>query len=173
MQVTSLRWQNWSAFAIGAAVFLCLVVACGGSHADQATSRSVPEARTVAATPVFDVPALIGMDIDQVRKRLGPPAEDSADIARGDEMGIGVNDFGRGADTLLVMYDPHTRRVTEFFIDTNDPSGTTTTYRDLLPVIHATDTASAYAIVPVRLMQDPTRYTGIRIVPTNAHSSHE
>jgi len=63
----------------------------------------------------FDVPALIGKNIDQVRKVLGKSEDTSPDPSRASVKGY-TNWYHKNGQALLIDFDPHTRKITRFYI---------------------------------------------------------
>lgn len=117
---------------------------------------------------VFDVPALIGKDIDQIRKVLGKPSDkeiEPSKLQKKNNFNTWDNSFEKDGKTLLVTYNPKNRKVTDFFINSDDPSGASENYADLLIICNVTRNYAKYSIEPVHENIDPSRYTGIKIVP--------
>lgn len=127
-----------------------------------------PVAR-VKVPSVFDVPALMGENIDGVRKVLGKPSDDSQYLEpTGEQMSMGLdtwdNNWSKGGYNLLVTFNPQTGLVTDFFI----AAETNAEQRDwnrLLPIGNLTKADSSYYIERVRSLKDRSRSTGIKIVP--------
>ena len=65
---------------------------------------------------------------------------------------------------MLITYNPKTRKVIDFFIATNDPSGKTKKYNDLLQVTNVEENSSIVIVEPVKTIQDPNFFTGIKIM---------
>ena len=74
------------------------------------------------------------------------------------------NEFEKGAYSLLVTFNPKTRKVIDYFIGTGDSTGSTKNYSDLLALCKVTNANPNYYISPVNSLKDNTRYTGIRII---------
>ncbi len=138
------------------------LAACSGAH-EQAQVVATA-ARASAATT--NVPALLGLSIDELRQRLGaahlPPA--TLTDPNGPMMGQreqamqdSVVTFQTGGLTLAVSYDPGTRQV-----------------HDLLVLGHHEDTlmakaalrssASNYLVMPVFKVNEPNSLLGLRVV---------
>ncbi len=63
----------------------------------------------------FDIPSLIGKNIDQVRKVLGRSEDTSPDPSRPSVKGY-TNHYHKNGQHLLIHFDPHTRKITRFYI---------------------------------------------------------
>ena len=74
------------------------------------------------------------------------------------------NSFEKDGHSLLVTFNPQNRQVTDFFIETTDPSGSTSDYSDLLQLYNVTNDNTKYSVEPVPTLKDNTKYTGIKIV---------
>jgi hypothetical protein len=141
------------------------LAACSGAHESAQVATSVARVGTTATT---NVPALVGMSIDDLHRRLGlahtPPAsltDPSGPLAGQDEhaMQDSIVSFQTGGLTLVASYDIHTRQV-----------------RDLLLLGHHEDSlmaraalrsnASSYLVLPVFRVDKPSSLLGLRIVAT-------
>ena len=63
--------------------------------------------------PFFDIPALIGKDIDEVIKALGNPKEEYPGNLKDD---IGYLSYKKGGWNLSITYKPSSGKVVEFLI---------------------------------------------------------
>ncbi len=142
-------------------LFLALArsLSCDSS---QPGSESKPPPATERQS-LFDVPALVGKNIDDVRRSLGNPSDKmreppDASYSEWD------NRFHKQGYTLLVTFNPKTREVVDFFLPTREPSGKTPDYRDLLTVTNSRVTAQNYYVTPVPIREYPGEYSGIKIV---------
>ncbi|MEX8547481.1 MAG: hypothetical protein V5804_07755 [Mucilaginibacter sp.] len=68
----------------------------------------------------FDVPSLIGKNIDQVRKVLGKSDDTSPDPSRHSVDGY-TNHYHKNGQHLLIDFDPHTRRIHRLSIHSDVP----------------------------------------------------
>lgn len=117
---------------------------------------------------VFDVPALIGKNIDEIRKVLGKPSDkemDPSKLQKKNKFDTWDNSFNKDGKTLLITYNPQNRKVTDFFIESTDRSGASENYADLLSICNVTRDNAKYLIEPVPVINDNTKYTGIKIIP--------
>ena len=141
-----------------------LLTSCGSSNSTEPNSTSIP--KTTIKT-VFDVSSLMGKNINEVRKVLGNPSDKEIEPTKLQmkmKFDSWNNSFEKDGQTLLVTFNPQNRQVTDFFIGTTDPSGTTSDYSDLLQICNVTDDNSQYSIEPVPTLKDNTKYTGIKIM---------
>jgi hypothetical protein len=138
--------SNWNvAIKLGAtafAVFLGLFIlgtAVGTPPEHQKTEQAAQntsaqtqeqpkqEVKLQAPQYTFDVPALVGKNIDQLRQVLGQPT-DSSPEPTAEQMqytSLWDNTFKKDGKELLATYDARTREVEDLFISTDDPSGQT------------------------------------------------
>ena len=141
-----------------------MFVSCGSSN-----SQEPQETETIQTEiqPIYDVPSLIGKNIDEIRTILGKPSDNEIEPSKL-QMKMGFdsweNSFEKDGRTLLVTFNPQNREVVDFFIETNDPSGSTSDYSNLLQICNLTNGESNYSIEPVPTIKDNSQYTGIRIV---------
>lgn len=136
---------------------LGLLAACGAPDKPATTA-------TVPLKPIFDVPALLGKDIDQVKQVLGKPEQDDEPDAVQMKMGIieWEKSFKRDTAALLVTYDAKTRKVTDFFISTNH--GKTADTAPLLQLANLKEGAAGFSIEPVPMLANPALFTGVKAV---------
>lgn len=146
-------------------ISLCLLtfavgMSCDSSSNSDTVNRVEPASSNVLS--VFDVPSLIGKNIDEVRRVLGHPADKTPE-PRSSQFDEWDNVFHKRGYTVLVMFNPKTREVIDFFIPTNDPSEKTSDYTNLLKVSNVSMTNRNYLVTPVQVLGYPGEYTGITI----------
>ena len=145
-------------------VVVVTLTSCGSSTSSN--EQKVKSSKT-NVNFVFDVPSLIGKDIDEVKKILGKPTDKNPEPTK-QQMKMNFdtwdNSFEKDGHTLLVTFNPQNREVTDFFIDTSDPSGATTDYSDLLALCNVTNDNPKYSIEPVPALNDNSKFTGIKII---------
>ena len=143
---------------------------CNSSNSNEpkiVKNTSVPETKAI-----FDVPSLVGKDIDEIRKKLGTPIDkeiDPSTIQKKMKVDFWDNTFNKNSQSLQVTFSPLNRKVTDFFIGTKDPSGLTSDYSDLLSVGNLKKESSNYIVVPVSTIKDKTKFTGIKIIVKNVN----
>lgn len=144
---------------------LIILSSCNSSSSTEQTTAKTSITKTDIKT-VFDVPSLIGKNIDEVRKILGKPTDKEIDPSKAQlkmDLDSWDNNFEKDGYSLLVTYNPQNRKVIDFFISTKDPSGITSDYSDLLKVCNITNDNTKYTVEPVPTIKDDTKYTGIKI----------
>jgi len=114
---------------------------------------------------LFDIPTLDGKNIDEIVKVWGIPSSNSEPTKL--QLKNGNNEwdktFKKDGYELLITYNPKTRDVIDFFIGTKDSSGKTNDYTDLLQVTNVTENSKTIIIEPIKTIQDPDFFTGIKI----------
>jgi hypothetical protein len=142
-------------------VLLVLLVAGAGCAAtDGVVGQS-------AGKPVFDVPALLGKNIDEVRADLlGAAITPDADLTP-KQLQSGqtewIKSFRRDSTTLVVSYNAQTRRVHDFFLKT--AHGRTSDYQALLRLANVTEADRRLRVEPMKTVANPRQYVGIRLAP--------
>ena len=109
---------------------------------------------------VFNVPALIGKNIDEIRNTLGPPPKDTIES----QSSIGTDLYYNEDQMLLVTFKKRSRKVVDFFCGTPNPTGLTDDYSDIMKICNVSKNNPNYIIIPVIASNDNTKYTGIRIM---------
>ena len=117
----------------------------------------------------FDVPSLVGKNIDQVRTILGSPANGKS-IKQPLEptkqlVSLGTTEwdnlFKKDGEELLVTYDVASRRVMDFFLSDDSPD------RDrLVRVGNLNPNSTNYRIEYVQNLADPSQITGVKVIPS-------
>jgi hypothetical protein len=148
-------------------VVLSLVtVACdgGANSAEPEHRRDAPVAHTSSIPSeqvLFDIPALIGRSIDQVRDALGTPQDRTPEPTQL-QLDIGIHEwsnvFTSNGQDLLVTFDAPTRRVVDFFLAGTDRAA-------LMRKGNLDQQSSAYRVEPVRALRDPSKITGVKVTP--------
>ncbi len=175
-----LIWYSWatSKWPIAVKVIVTVVMsiillsAIGGGSSKQPAQpqASTPNAsESVKVNFIFDVPSLIGKNIDQVRQVLGQPIDGKQIEPTAQQLEKGVtewnNTWERGNVSLVITYNPTTRVITDYFVDTDDQSGVTKNKKRLLEEGNLSDNASNYRLEYVKAIKDPNSFTGVKIIP--------
>lgn len=64
----------------------------------------------------FDIPALIGKNIDEVRKVLGKPLENPPDPPLNSKKDYFYNIYVKNGQSLLILFNPNDRKIEDFHI---------------------------------------------------------
>ncbi len=115
----------------------------------------------------FDVPSLVGKDLDGVIAILGEPrGQDPTSL----QIQQGVIDwdktFIKDGKELLVTYTISNRKIIDFFISTDDPSGGTSDSEALLLLGNLKQTDSRYRVEFVKAIGSPGSFTGVKVIPS-------
>ncbi len=121
--------------------------------------RAKAEARAKAKA-AFDVPALIGKKIEQVRATLGPLEDAGLD---GEDNGKMSWSNKRGG--ILVYYDISTRKTTEFFV--NEQYGDPLPKDKLLEMGNLQENDPRYTIEFAMSPGDSTKWIGVVVKPND------
>lgn len=107
---------------------------------------------------VFDVPSLVGKNVDEIIALLGQPKEGSLPTEEqtklSDEWSI---EFGKDGQTLLVEYNLKTKTVKDLFISGDDKA-------ELLKIGNLKENDSKYSLEFVKQQNDQTKITGVVII---------
>ncbi len=176
-------------WAIGGIVLGCLFflgIFVGGFNSGREKAKvtitptpqiTTPTPATPTATPTptpastFDIPALIGKDIDGVRKVLGNPIDKAQGIEEPskEQIELGItewdNTFEKGEESLAVTFNYKTRKIKDFFIPTNDTSSSNQNKLRLLRVGNLKENDPRYILNFVKAVKDASKITGVIITP--------
>jgi hypothetical protein len=139
------------------------LAACSGAHESAQLSASVARA---GAAPATNVPALVGLSIDELQRRLGAAQAASASLtdpsgpvaAQSEQaMQDSVVAFHTGGLTLLASYDARTRHVRDLLLLGQHEDS-------LMAKATLRSNASNYLVLPVFRVNKPNSLLGLRIV---------
>ena len=144
---------------------LALLLSCAS------TDRPVVETPAVTTVPAvqraFDVPALLGMNADQIARPLISQSIRPDHDRTPRESSTGVTEalytYWRDTTALEVSYDPATLHVNSSFIKTK--SGLTSDYTTLLKLANVSKYDKRMSIEPIASVSNPQLYTGVKLVP--------
>jgi hypothetical protein len=163
-------YKKW--WAITLVIFFGIIVIAGlGDNSNDLNStltQQTAPAQREEMVAVFDVEALYGKNIDEIRAVLGEPADGEYTNPTAQQLELGTkewsNSFKKDKYELLVTYDVASKKVIDFFVGTNDPSGATKDTKKLEKILNV-DNSTNFTIEPVKALKDPSVYTGIKVVP--------
>jgi hypothetical protein len=137
------------------------------TSAKKTSTKAAEKANVVNYT--FDVPSLVGKNIDEIRTVLGKPKDGELTEPNQAQLDLGVdewdNTFEKNGKELLVTYKVKSRKVVDFFISTDDSSGKTKDETHLLEMGNLKENDSRYTIKFVEAINKPGEYTGVTATP--------
>ncbi|MET4108518.1 hypothetical protein ABIB60_003892 [Hymenobacter sp. UYP22] len=143
-------------------LLLCLTI---GLLTSSCGSKSDSVKQAAETAPVFNVPDLLGLDIDRVESKLGRPKWDSVAAHDASES---VRLFRRDTLLLRVGYSARTRRVYSYLIQSAHAQ--THDYRPLLRLANLTGNEPVLVVVPVPSKNNSAEYTGVKVFVKDAGS---
>jgi hypothetical protein len=162
------RWWFW---VIAVVAFFIFIGNLGSKLPDQPATqanqpaKSVSETKPTQPTYVFDIPSLLGKNIEELRQTLGEPVDKQKDLTP-QQLSLGGavwwNEWDKDGYHLTAEFDANTRKVKNLFIDFKE--GQDRKNPDLLlPVGNLNKKSTSYKIDPVKEIKNPGYYTGITI----------
>ncbi|MBY0538285.1 hypothetical protein K2P47_02715 [Patescibacteria group bacterium] len=139
-----------------------------GTTADPVIDTSRVEETTITeAQYIYDVPSLIGKNIDEVEVLIGEAERTYEPTELQEETGFISSEktFVKNGEDLMISYNKDTREVIELFISSNDSSGANSDTDRLLQVGNLSQNESKYSVEFIPAMIDPSVYTGVLIKP--------
>ena len=117
-----------------------------------------------AAPPVFDVPSLMGKDIDQVKSALGAPVSDR-EVLKNNGDDTNSKNWRKDNTALLVAFHKNTRHIENFFVSCDTLSGMCDDEEHLLQMggLQRNDSRYHVEFMPTGLVTG--RYTGVMATP--------
>ena len=144
---------------------LALLLGCASTDRLANETPSVTPPLTV--NRAFDVPALLGMNANQIAKPLTGqtirPDHDRTprDLPTGATEAIYT--YWHDTTALVVSYNPATLKVSNFFLKTKH--GLISDYITLLKLANVSQYDKRMSIEPMASVDNPRLYTGVKLVP--------
>lgn len=139
----------------------------GCASTDQPAAEMPVSTQALDLKRAFDVPALLGLNADQIAQPLVSQSIRPDHDKTPRELPSGATEanytYWRDTTALMVSYDPATLHVNSFFIKTKH--GLTSDYTSLLKVANVSQHDKRLTIEPVTSVNSPQLYTGVRLVP--------
>ena len=150
------------------ACLLFLAFLCGCAASDQPTSEPQALSQALKLERAFDVPALLGMNANQIVQPLTSPSIRSNQDRTPREMPTGGGaeasyTYWHDTTALVVRYNPASLRVNSYFIKTR--SGLARDYKRLLQLANVSEHDRRLTIEPIASVSHPQLYTGVKLVP--------
>ncbi len=117
---------------------------------------------------VFDVPSLMGKNLEELKSTLGTPAEETNPPALQIQNGTTGEEYiswEKDGAGLMVFYEYKTKKINDYFVTVGD--GATRDKGLLLGVSDLKEGADAYGVEFVQVINPPTPglYTGVKVTP--------
>jgi hypothetical protein len=158
-------WQRWW-FWLGIVILVFAIIGLSSQPPEQTNRTQTTSQKSTQY--VFDVPKLIGKNVDQIAEELGQYKVKTSEPNE-QQIQTGVKEweieFEKDGQELLVTYDINTKKVIDFFIGADDPSGATKDKAHLLEVGNVNENGEGYRVEFVKALKDPSVFTGIKIIP--------
>ncbi|MBI3341577.1 hypothetical protein HY024_00480 [Candidatus Curtissbacteria bacterium] len=175
------NWDNKIKWGVTGLLSLLLIANrfSEGSKPQAAATTSVAQSQTISPSPTpsptpsaiafeFDIPSLIGKNLDGVIAVLGKPDKNAQPTPTQIQLG-GVKDwdeqFTVNGHSLLVNYTIADRSIINFFLETDDPSGKTTDTKRLLALGNLKEKDPKYKVEFVKTFGDSNSFTGVKVTP--------
>ncbi len=132
------------------------------------STTSVPS--NPVSAPIYDIPSLIGLDLNGVQRVLGssPPKGLTEEIKHNMIYSQHYDwdcEWDKGGFTLDVNYDTRTNQVIDFFLTEDTGSGLTNGTSRLISAGNLANTSSHYKLEFVAATGHPDEYTGVVVKP--------
>jgi hypothetical protein len=168
--------SNWSknvkiGVTIASALLVIIGIASNSNKQTQTKTANQPltqQTPKIAETPrtntpkfVFDVPSLVGKNIDEVRVVLGTPQDGSLTEPNKQQLELGVdewdNTFKKDNQELLITFNPTSRVIIDFFLSGDNKD-------KLLEVGNLKTNSSNYKIEVINALRGGG-ITGVKVIP--------
>ncbi|MBF9238026.1 hypothetical protein I2I05_11535 [Hymenobacter sp. BT683] len=144
---------------------LALLLGCAAT--DQPTTEVPVATSALKIERVFDVPALVGMNADQIAKPLSGlsirPDHDRTPRELPSGGTEALYTYWHDTTALVVSYNPATLRINSYFIKTKH--ALTPDYTTLLKLANVSQYDKRWSIEPMASVNNPQLYTGVKLVP--------
>jgi hypothetical protein len=153
------------ALVVIAISILASMISASFSNVPSRAESASPVPMVVAAA--FDVPSLIGKDIEGAIKMLGIANLDNSEPTAL-QLQFGVREWSKSweknGQVLLLTYAPEEGIIIDFFLPTIDPSGVTLDITPLLKAGNLEKSNPIYAVDFVKAIKS-AGYTGVKVTP--------
>lgn len=165
-------YKRWWSITLFIFLGIIVIVSLGNNSSDL---KSTPTQQTnllqqQEVVAVFDLEALYGKNIEEIRAILGEPIDGEYTNPTTQQLALGTrewsNSFKKDKYELLVTYDVTSKKVIDFFVGTDDPSGATKDTKKLEKILNIQNSTN-FLIEPVKALDDSSVYTGIIVKPKN------
>jgi len=139
-----------------------------------ATSPTTPEKEVVvnkenpSDSIKFDVPSLIGKNMNEIVAILGTPNKDNSELTPA-QLELGATEWSKSYEKdgreLLITYNIETGSVIDFFIPSTDKETENNDKKGLLAIGNLKENSQTYSIEFVKLISNPSKFTGVKITP--------
>jgi hypothetical protein len=137
-------------------VIVVILIFKGAAESGNASRVSENQTKTEVKT-VFDIPSLVGKNVDEIIAVIGQPKENSLPTEEQSKLTNEWSiEFGKDGQTLLVEYNLKTKVVKDLFISGDNKE-------DLLKIGNLKENADNYTLEFVKQQTDPTKITGVTI----------
>jgi len=150
---------------VGAVSFLLILGVFMSWHSDPNNGYAQYTNGSAATAAVFDVPSLVGKDINDVQAILGISTEDNSNHVwpNGDDEHLKT--WQKAKVDLAVNFHSQNNQVIDFFIGTDDLSGTTSDKERLFALGNLKEGDPRYRIDIQPAGGHPNEYTGVKAIP--------
>lgn len=158
------------AVGLGRLIVLIIIIAAIAGCGEKKQTTQPQQTPTVQEQKVaaFDVPALVGKSLDELKATLSGYQKKTLELTE-EQIKLGAKEweaeFEKDGKSLLVTYEISTKKVKDFFIGTDDPSGETKDKAHLLALGNLKEDDSRYKVEFVKALADPAYFTGVKVVP--------
>lgn len=155
-------YKKWWFWAIS--VFVLFILIGSMSDGSKTPKNDIVSSQTV--TPIVSGEHVLGLTIDDARKELGTPDDESTMDPTAQQLTLGTdtwtNQFTVSSHTIVLDFDVKSRQVTGFFISTDEAEGITKDWKSVMQLGGLSDDAQGYMVKPVEALKNPGYYTGVQ-----------
>lgn len=163
------KFVKYLLWGIGGFILLG-VVAVNSDDSSQSLTAAAMERKK--APVVFDVPALFGKNITELKKVLGKTESETIPTKLQAKNGItGEAEFKKGNHTLLVTYNPITKIPVAFSIMELDLASKD--YNQLIDAANVDEENLNYTVKPIKSLMNDSVYSSVEIIPGKRLSQKE
>lgn len=144
-----------------------LLMGCASTEQPVVEMPSTSETAVPTINRAFDVPALLGLNADEIAQPLVSqavrPDHDQTPRQTADGGTEALYTYWRDTTALEVSYNPATLKVNSYFIKTK--SGHIADYTTLLKLANVSKYDKRMSIEPIASVENPKLYTGVKLMP--------
>ena len=149
-------------FGIATVLFFILFGATSSKSTPSTNPTTTTNNTPTKTSYSFDIPSLLGKNIDEIRLVLGTPLDKDLTEPTAEQLKLGAgewdNSYKKGDQELLVTFNPTTRKIVDFFLSGDNKA-------KLIEAGNLKENDTSYTIEQVKQLKNPTAITGIKITP--------
>ncbi|MDB5252849.1 MAG: VHMLp45 [Flaviaesturariibacter sp.] len=166
------RILKWTAIGFGAFIVVGILAVASDDSKPPESKENVVAGASQKARPLYNVTSYFGKTVEQLKKELGRPTEESKPTKSDIKSGItGDASFLRSGIELTVSYDPSSHLIKEFTIA--DTTYSSSDYSHLLAAAGVNEEDLTYTVRINKSLSDDSKTASVTVIPGQRLSAEQ